>query len=167
MDSKHGNLRSLLNAGSMALGRTTGRKRHGVGKGGEQERGGEQTRGAGETRNRNGTAPGEGGESGGGKRTKVEGKEKRDRLWGARTRTRGSTKEEVPIKSDTYNIRNGRNGGLESALRGMAQANIDLGVFQETKCTDGIYTRESAGYRVIATDALSRHRGGVALFYRP
>ena len=30
-----------------------------------------------------------------------------------------------------------------------------------------MYTRESAGYRVIATDAPSRHRGGVALFYRP
>ena len=55
-------------------------------------------------------------------------------------RTRVSTKEEVPIKFGTYNIRNGRNGGLESALRVMAQANIDLGVFQETKCTDGIYT---------------------------
>ena len=35
------------------------------------------------------------------------------------------------------------------------------------KCNDGIYTRESAGYRVVATDAPSRHRGGVALFYRP
>ena len=81
--------------------------------------------------------------------------------------TRGSTKEEVPIKFGTYNIRNGRKGGLESALRGMAQANIDLGVFQETKCTDGIYTRESAGYRVVATDAPSRHRGGVVLFYKP
>ena len=82
-------------------------------------------------------------------------------------RTRGPTEEEVPIKFGTYNIRNGRNGGLEAALRGMAQANIDLGVFQETKCTNGIYTRESAGYRVVATDVLSRHRGGVAIFYRP
>ena len=45
---------------------------------------------------------------------------------------------------------------MESALRGMAQANMDLGIFQETKCTEGIYTRESAGYRVLAT-----------LFYRP
>ena len=82
-------------------------------------------------------------------------------------RTRGSTKEEVLIKFGTYNIRNERNGGLESALRGMAQANIDLGVFQETKCTNGIYTRKSAGYSVVATDAPSRHRGGVGLFYRP
>ena len=40
--SKHSNRRSLLYAGSMAyLGRTTGRHRHGVGKGGGgQERGG-------------------------------------------------------------------------------------------------------------------------------
>ena len=76
-------------------------------------------------------------------------------------------KEEVPIRFGTYNIRNGRNGGLDSALRGMSQANMDLGIFQETKCTDKIYTRESAGYRVVATDASSRHRGGVALFYRP
>ena len=76
-------------------------------------------------------------------------------------------KEEVPIIFGTYNIRNGRNGGLESALRGMAQANIDLGIFQETKCTDGIYTRESAGYRVVTTDAPSGHSGRVALFYRP
>ena len=73
----------------------------------------------------------------------------------------------MPIRFGTYNIRNGQNGGLESELRGMSQANVDLGIFQETKCTDGIYTRESAGYRVVATDAPSRHRGGVALFYRP
>ena len=49
----------------------------------------------------------------------------------------------------------------------MSQANMDLGILQETKCTDGIYTRESDGYRVVATDAPIRHRGGVALFYRP
>ena len=48
----------------------------------------------------------------------------------------------------------------------MAQANMDLGVLQETKCTDGVYTRTSAGYRVVATDAPSWHRGGIALFYK-
>ena len=135
----------------MAIGRMTGRQRHGVGKGWEQERGGEQTRGAGETRNRNGTAPGEEGESGGGKGTKGGRKEKGYLWWVARTRTRGSTKEEVPIKFGTYNIRNRRTGGLDLALQGTAQANIDLGIFQETKCTDKIYTRKSAGYRVVAT----------------
>ena len=73
----------------------------------------------------------------------------------------------MPIRFGTYNIRNRRSGGLKSALQGMAQAKIDLGVFRETKCTDGIYTRESAGYRVVAIDAPSRHCGRVALFYGP
>ena len=59
----------------------------------------------------------------------------------------------VPIKFGTYNIPNRRNGGLEAALRGMSQANMDLGVFQETKLTDGIYTNRSARYSVVATGA--------------
>ena len=71
------------------------------------------------------------------------------------------------IRFGTYNIRNRQNGGLDAALRGMSQANMDLGILQETKLTDGIYTYGATGYSVIATDALSRHRGGVALFYRP
>ena len=53
---------------------------------------------------------------------------------------------------------------MEAALRGVSQTNMDLGILQETKLTDGIYTRGSAGYSVIATDAPSRHRGGVTLF---
>ena len=72
----------------------------------------------------------------------------------------------MPIKFGTYNIRNCSTGGLEAALRGMDQTNMDLGVLQETKITDGVYTRASAGYRVVATDAPSQHRGGIALFYR-
>ena len=43
---------------------------------------------------------------------------------------------------------------------------MDLGILQETKLTNGVYTRGSAGYSVIATDAPSRHRGGIAIFYR-
>ena len=43
---------------------------------------------------------------------------------------------------------------------------MDLGILQETKLTDGVYTGGAAGYSVIMTDAPSRHRGGVALFYR-
>ena len=79
----------------------------------------------------------------------------------------------MPNRFGIYNIRkgrngrNGRNGGLESALRGMSQDNMDLGIFQETKLTYGIYTRSSAGYSVVATDASSRHRGGVTVFHRP
>ena len=44
---------------------------------------------------------------------------------------------------------------------------MDPGIFQETTLTDGIYTCASAGYSVVATDELSRHRGGVAIFHRP
>ena len=73
----------------------------------------------------------------------------------------------MPIRFGTYNIRNGRNGGLEAALRGMSQANMDLGIFQETKMTDRIYTRGSAGYSAVATDAPSQHRRGVAIFHWP
>ena len=54
---------------------------------------------------------------------------------------------------------------MESALRGMGQSNVDVGVLQETKLTDGIYTRRWYGYKVVATLAPRRHRGGVALFY--
>ena len=72
----------------------------------------------------------------------------------------------MPIRFVTYNIRNGHNGGLESSLRGVSQANMDMGIFQETKFTDRIYTRRSAGYSVVATNAPSRHRGGVAVFHR-
>ena len=55
---------------------------------------------------------------------------------------------------------------MEAALRGMEQANPDMGIFQETKITDGVYTRASAGYRVVATDAPSRNSGGITMFYR-
>ena len=61
----------------------------------------------------------------------------------------------MPIRFGTYNIRNGRNEGLDSALRGVSQANMDLGIFQETKLIYGVYTRGSSGYIVVATDVLS------------
>ena len=73
----------------------------------------------------------------------------------------------VPIRFSTYNIRNRRNSGLEAALRGMSQANMDLGISQETKLTDGIYTHGSDGYSVVAKDAPIRHCGGVAIFHLP
>ena len=72
----------------------------------------------------------------------------------------------MPIRFGTNNIRNGRNGRLDAALRGMSQANIDLGILKETKLTDGIYTRRLSGYSIVATDAPSQHRGGVAIFHR-
>ena len=53
------------------------------------------------------------------------------------------------------------------ALRGVSQANMVLGIFQETMLTDRIYTHGSAGYSIVATDAPSRHCGGVAVFHHP
>ena len=73
----------------------------------------------------------------------------------------------MPIRFGTYNICNGHNRGLESALRGVSQSNMDLGIFQETKVTDGIYTRSSDGYSVVVTDAPSRHCGRVVVFHWP
>ena len=79
-------------------------------------------------------------------------------------RTGQPTSGTVLIRFGTYNTCNGRNGDLESELRGMSQANMELGIFQETKLRDGIYTCRSAGYSVVTTDAPSRHRVGVAVF---
>jgi exonuclease III len=66
----------------------------------------------------------------------------------------------------TWNIRSGRNGGLESALRALEQANVDLAFLTEAKLTGGIHARRGNGYDVIATNAMSKQRGGVALCYR-
>ena len=73
----------------------------------------------------------------------------------------------MPIRFVNYNIRNSRNGGLESALRRVFQANMDLGIFQGKKLTNGVYNCGLSGYSVVATDAPSQHRGGVAVFYWP
>ena len=52
----------------------------------------------------------------------------------------------------TYNIRNGHNRGLASALRGVSYANLDLGIFQDTKITDRVYTCKSVGYSGVTVD---------------
>ena len=46
----------------------------------------------------------------------------------------------------------------------MGQSNLDVGVFQDTKLTGGIYTRISDGYKFVVTPAQSQHRSGVMLF---
>ena len=45
------------------------------------------------------------------------------------------------IRFGSYNIRNIRNGGLESALWRVSQANVDLVVLKEANITGIIYTR--------------------------
>ena len=67
----------------------------------------------------------------------------------------GSTRGRAPIRFDTYNIYNGRNGRLELALRGISQANLDLGIFKKTKLKGRFYTRGSARYSFVTRDASS------------
>jgi hypothetical protein len=85
------------------------------------------------------------------------------------------TGQEPPSQADdgsgfftlaTFNVLSGRNGGLESALRAMAAAGVDCGVFMKTKITDDIYTQFSSGYNVFASNSLSVRQGGIALFWR-
>ena len=85
--------------------------------------GGTETDGTG---NEQGTAVGKVGKS---EEVGAAGK-KKNHWWGPLRRNRGSMEEEVPIKFGTYNIWNGRNGGLETALRGMEKANLDMGILQ-------------------------------------
>jgi hypothetical protein len=65
-----------------------------------------------------------------------------------------------------YNIRSGRNGGLERALRAMDQLGVDIGFLVETKLTDGVYTQFLSGYKVVASTAPSARQGRIALFWR-
>ena len=96
------------------------------------------------------------------------GPESKGVCWWRMCRSTGSpTRGKVPIRFRIYNIRNGCNGWLEEVLIGLSQANIDLGISQGKKVSDGIYTRRLAGYSVVATDVPSRHRSGVAVFHRP
>ena len=69
------------------------------------------------------------------------------------------------IRFGTYNIQNRRNSGIESALREMAQTNLELGVFQKTKVTDRLHMRNPQGYGFLAAHMPSRHCGGISIFY--
>jgi hypothetical protein len=66
----------------------------------------------------------------------------------------------------SFNIRSGRNGGLEGALRAMDQLGVDIGFLLEKKLTGGIYTHYSSGYSVLASTATSVRQGEIALFWR-
>ena len=73
--------------------------------------------------------------------------------------------QESVICFGTYNIWNRGNGRIELELWGVAQSNIDLGFFQETKVRDGIHTHVLVGYHIFATNTPIRNSGGVAVFY--
>ena len=55
---------------------------------------------------------------------------------------------------------------MEAALQALSIVGVDLCFLTETKLTNGIHTRFSSGYRVLATNAMSHHQGGVALVYK-
>ena len=82
----------------------------------------------------------------------VEERGSRGMPWG------GKNKGTVSIAS--WNIRNGRQCGLDAAVKGLEQCGAALAVLQETKRTDGKYPRRIGEYRVICTDAPSAHQGG-------
>ena len=63
----------------------------------------------------------------------------------------------------SLNIRSGRAGGLEAALRDLRQGKVGAGILQETKLTNRVHTRYSSGYSVWATEVDIRHRGGIAV----
>ena len=107
------------------------------------------------------------GEAGTSEAGRVVQRVKRRTLLGGVSEYRDFYEGGVPIWFGTYNIRNGKRGVLESALRRISQANMDLGIFQETKITNSVYTCGSDGYSVVATDAPIRHHGRVAVVYWP
>ena len=75
-----------------------------------------------------------------------------------------STNKELVI--GTWNIQSGRSTCLETVLQVLGIVGVNLCFLTETKLTKGIYTQFFLGYRVLATNAMSHHQGGVALVYR-
>jgi hypothetical protein len=65
-----------------------------------------------------------------------------------------------------YNIQNGCNVGLNSALQAMKLMGVDCGVFLETKLTKGVYTHWSSSNNIHSTHAPSKWQGGISLFWR-
>jgi hypothetical protein len=79
---------------------------------------------------------------------------------------KGEDDDIASIRIGTYNIRNGRAGNLEGALREMNKMNMDIVLLTETKLTNDQHTKRAFGYDVVATKARSKAQGGVALIYR-
>jgi exonuclease III len=70
------------------------------------------------------------------------------------------------IRIVTYNIRTGRAGNLEGALRAMNKMNMDIVLLTETKLTNEQHIKRAFGYDVVATKESSNAQGEVALIYR-
>ena len=64
-----------------------------------------------------------------------------------------------------YNIHNWRYGGVDSELRMIVQANMDLRVLYKTNIMGSFYMRRSLDYNVLVLEAPRKHPGGVKLFF--
>ena len=80
------------------------------------------------------------------------------RLWSQVGRGLKGVDRGRAIRITSLNIRPGRAGGLQVALRELQQGNTRTGVLQETKLAKGIHTCYSVGYKVWSTEVESRHR---------
>ena len=67
----------------------------------------------------------------------------------------------------SYNIRDGRNGGLQSAARALDKAKVDIAVLQEVKITDAKFaTRKWVGYEILTASAGTVKYRGIALLMK-
>jgi hypothetical protein len=62
-----------------------------------------------------------------------------------------------------WNIRCGRDGGLSSAAKGLAQIGVSLAILMETKVTDDHHPCLASGYNILVLKAASHNQGGIAL----
>jgi hypothetical protein len=65
-----------------------------------------------------------------------------------------------------WNIRCGRNSGLSSVAKGLAQMSVGLAVLIETKVTDDCHPCLASGYKILASKATSHNQGGIALLWK-
>ena len=66
----------------------------------------------------------------------------------------------------SLNIRLGRAGGLEVALRVLRQGNVGVGFLQDKKLTYSTHTWYGAGYAIWVTETEIRHQVGVSVVWR-
>jgi len=74
--------------------------------------------------------------------------------------------DDTTITITTYNVVSARGTRLLQALRAMDDLNTDIAVLTETKLCRGRHARKGFGYTVMATDAPSPSKGGIALAWR-
>ena len=71
---------------------------------------------------------------------------------------RGGNGKDLAIA--TWNIRDGRNGGLESAARSFKLLGVDIGIVQETKCVRKKFAaRKGSGYAICSINTGSSRCG--------